>query len=62
MSRAGSQDMKMGRRGCREVAGPEGRKREADMLSVERALTRSMIFASLSSSSGQMSGQWVKPK
>lgn len=29
---------------------------------VERAETRSIMRAILSSSSGQMSGQWVKPK
>lgn len=46
MSRAGSQVMKMGRRGGREV----------DVRTGE-AFTRSIIRAILSSSSGQMSGQ-----
>jgi hypothetical protein len=54
VSRAGSQVMKSGRRGGRE-----------EELEVERrgeALTMSIIWAILSSSSGQMSGQCVKPK
>ena len=54
MSRAGSQVMKSGRRGGREEVVVEARRGEA--------LTRSIICAILSSSSGQMSGQWVKPK
>lgn len=47
MSRAGSQVMKIGRRGL-----------EVGWV----LLTRSIIWAILSSSSGQMSGQWEKPK
>lgn len=71
MSRAGSQDMKRGRRGARvealvveEEVGEDdmGRKREDEMEVLARALTRSIIFANLSSSSGQMSGQCVNPK
>lgn len=54
MSRAGSQVIKSGRSGGREDEGWEERRGEA--------LTRSIICAIFSSSSGQMSGQWVKPK
>jgi hypothetical protein len=46
--------MKSGRSGGREDEDVEERRGEA--------LTRSIICAILSSSSGQMSGQWVKPK
>lgn len=60
MSRAGSQVMKMGRRGA---GGLVEEKEEVEMewrRVVE--VTRVRIWESLSSSSGQMSGQWVKPK
>jgi len=54
VARAGSQVMKRGRRGGREDDDSGERRGEA--------LTMSIIWAILSSSSGQMSGQWVKPK
>jgi hypothetical protein len=47
--------MKSGRRGGREEVVVEEERRG-------EALTRSIICAILSSSSGQMSGQWLKPK
>jgi len=55
VSRAGSQVMKMGRSGgsCDRVEEEERRG---------EALTRSIIWAILSSSSGQMSGQCENPK
>lgn len=67
VSRAGSQVMKMGRRGGRAPeVGEEGvGEAEEEVWGEERrgeALTRSIIWAILSSSSGQMSGQWEKPK
>ena len=57
MSRAGSQVMKIGSR-----AGDDeecGNVEDEDELG---GLTMSRTWESLSSSSGQMSGQWVKPK
>lgn len=49
--------------GGKGVAGLVGAGKEvAEILAVGDAATRSMIRASLSSSSGQMSGQCVKPK
>lgn len=57
VSRAGSQVMKMGKRGGRRDVEVElGEERSGE------ALTRSIIVAILSSSSGQISGQWEKPK
>ena len=63
MSRAGSQVMKRGRREGREVGvlvlvedGDGGRTDK------EGGETRSIMVDNLSSSSGQMSGQCVKPK
>lgn len=66
MSRAGSQVMKRGRSGGRPVElgvvdvegsdGVEEEERSGD------ALTRSIIVAILSSSSGQISGQCENPK
>lgn len=66
MSRAGSQVMKIGRRGGRAL----GFEEVVDVVEDEvvweersgEALTRSIIWAILSSSSGQISGQWEKPK
>ena len=54
MSRAGSQVMKRGRRD-----NEEGEEEGEGGKVVE---TRSIMADILSSSSGQMSGQWVKPK
>ncbi len=59
--------MKRGSRGARVAASAgveetRGRKVEVEMRDLEDAATRSMIRESLSSSSGQMSGQCVKPK
>lgn len=67
MSRAGSQVMKRGSKGAERWEEEEGPgpalKAEVETRKFgAEALTRSMIRASLSSSSGQMSGQWVKPK
>ena len=60
MSRAGSQVMKMGRRGAGGEVGDA--KAEVEMECRRVVATRSMMRESLSSSSGQMSGQCVKPK
>lgn len=58
--------MKSGSKGCRvdEEVFPERLKSEVAMEArlVEVEATMSMIRESLSSSSGQMSGQCVKPK
>ena len=73
MSRAGSQVMKIGRMGWDlgevVVEGEMGGVIEEDggvcVVGAEGAscaFTRSIIWAILSSSSGQMSGQWEKPK
>ena len=52
--------MKTGRRGCALCAGSAKEEVEMRFLVVEA--TRSIMEDILSSSSGQMSGQWVKPK
>jgi len=60
VSRAGSHVMNMGSRGALRVEGST-----KDMLPMRLCVveaTRSIICAILSSSSGQMSGQWEKPK
>ena len=58
MSRAGSQVMNMGRR----VRALERESEDEDEEGGKVAETRSIMEDILSSSSGQMSGQWVKPK
>ena len=60
MSRAGSHVMKTGRRGDLRADGSTKESVEMRFRVVEA--TRSIIRAILSSSSGQISGQWEKPK
>lgn len=60
MSRAGSQVMNRGRRVRALERGSDDDDEEKEGGKV--AETRSIIEDILSSSSGQMSGQWVKPK
>ena len=60
MSRAGSQVMKMGSSVWDEEEEEVGGEDEES--AVAGGLRRSRTWESLSSSSGQMSGQWVKPK
>ena len=59
MSRAGSQVMKMGRRADDDEELGAVKDEDED---ASGGLTMSRTWESLSSSSGQMSGQWVKPK
>lgn len=60
MSRAGSQVMNMGRRAGRP--GMEEEEEDGGEAEVVGGLTKSIMADILSSSSGQMSGQCVKPK
>ena len=67
MSRAGSQVMKTGSRIGRPIGGDgDGAVGCAGAFAGDEARegleTRSIIRAILSSSSGQISGQWVNPK
>lgn len=45
-----------------EEEGVEGEGEGGDAMDWEEGATRSIMLAILSSSSGQMSGQWEKPK